>query len=39
MSLHPCSIAPIPEETVRVAHASFPPGKRYRTMRDGLGVL
>ena len=39
MSLHPCSIAPIPEETVRVAHASFPPGKRYRTMRDVLGGL
>ena len=39
MSLHPCSIAPIPEETVRVAHASFPQGNRYRTMRDVLGVL
>jgi transposase len=39
MSLNPCPIAPVPPETARVAHAAFPKGKRYMTMRDELGVI
>lgn len=34
MSLNPCSIEPVPEETARVARAAFPKGNRYMTMRD-----
>jgi transposase len=39
MSMRPQSIAPIPEETVRVARAAFPHGNLYVTMRDQLGTL
>ena len=39
MSLNPCSIAPGPQETARVARAAFPKGNRYMTMRDALGVI
>jgi transposase len=39
MSLNRRPIAPIPEETARVARAAFPKGNRYMTMRDVLGVL
>ena len=39
MSMHPQAIGPIPEETVRVAHAAFPRGNPYLTMRDQLGPL
>ena len=39
MSLDRRPIAPIPEETARVARAAFPKGHRYMTMRDVLGVL
>ena len=39
MSLNPCSIAPVPQETARVARAAFPKGNRYMTMRDELGVI
>jgi hypothetical protein len=39
MSLNPCSIAPVPQETARVARAAFPTGNRYMTMRDELGVI
>ena len=39
MSLNHCPLAPIPEETARVARAAFPKGNRYMTMRDVLGVL
>lgn len=39
MTLHPHSIDPIPEETVRVARAAFPKGNRYMRMRDELGVF
>src|SRR6266516_1424644 len=39
MSMHPQSIDPIPEETVRVARAAFPRGNTYVTMRDQLGTL
>ncbi|MBP2310229.1 transposase [Azospirillum melinis] len=41
MSLHAQpsvpSIPPIPEETARVAHAAFPRGNPYLTLRDDLG--
>jgi len=39
MTLHPQAIAPIPEETVRVARVAFPKGNLYLRMRDGLGVF
>ena len=39
MSLNRCLLAPIPEETARVARAAFPKGNRYMTMRDVLGIL
>src|SRR6516162_4419884 len=39
MSLHPYVIAPVPEETARVARAAFPKGHPYLTFRDALGTL
>lgn len=39
MSLHPSSLGPVPEETARVARASFPHGNLYMQMRDVLGML
>ena len=39
MSLNPCPIGPVPQETARVARAAFPKGNRYMTMRDELGVI
>src|SRR5713101_2609304 len=39
MSLHPHIIAPVPEETVRVARAAFPKGHLYLTLRDALGTI
>ncbi len=39
MSLHPQAIAPIPDETARVAHAIFPKGNVYMHMRDELGTI
>ncbi len=39
MSMHPHVIGPIPEETTRVAHAAFPRGNPYLSMRDQLGTL
>jgi transposase len=39
MSLHPHVIAPVPEETARVAHAAFPKGHPYLTFRDALGTI
>ncbi len=39
MSLHPQPIGPVPEETVRVAHAAFPSGHLYLTLRDEFGVI
>lgn len=39
MSLHPQAIAPIPEETSRVAHAVFPKGNVYMKLRDELGTI
>ncbi|GAC1386799.1 MAG: hypothetical protein NVSMB33_16340 [Ktedonobacteraceae bacterium] len=39
MSMHPQSIPPIPEETVRVARAILPKGNVFLRMRDELGTL
>jgi len=39
MSLHPHVIAPVPEETARVARAAFPKGHPYLTFRDALGPV
>jgi transposase len=39
MALRPHVIAPIPEETVRVACAAFPQGTPYLTLRDALGPI
>lgn len=39
MSLNPSPIDPVPPETAQVAHAAFPKGNRYMTMRDELGGL
>src|SRR5499427_9166817 len=39
MSLHPHVIAPVPEETARVARAAFPKGHPYLTFRDARGTL
>jgi transposase len=39
MSLHPHVIAPVPEETARVARAAFPKGHPYLTLRDVLGTI
>lgn len=39
MSLHAQPIAPIPEETVRVAQAAFPRGNVYMRLRDTLGTI
>jgi transposase len=39
MSLHPHIIAPVPEETARVARAAFPKGHPYLTFREVLGTI
>ena len=39
MSLHPEACPTIPEETLRVARASFPKGGRYMRLRDELGPV
>ena len=39
MSLHPQPLEPVPEETARIAHAAFPTGNPYLTLRDELGTL
>src|SRR5438094_9572523 len=39
MSLHPHVIAPVPDETARVAHAAFPKGHPSLTCRDVLGTI
>ncbi len=39
MSLKPCPVQPVPEETVRVARAAFPQGNPYLTLRDELGSI
>ena len=39
MSLRPQPIGSIPEQTARVAHAAFPKGHPYLTLRDHLGTI
>jgi transposase len=39
MSLHPHVLAPVPEETVRVARAAFPKGNPSLALRDALGSI
>ncbi|HEY8157598.1 MAG TPA: IS1182 family transposase [Methylobacter sp.] len=39
MSLHPSLIEPVPEQTAQIAHAAFPKGSLYLTLRDELGTL
>src|SRR5215813_2056092 len=39
MSLRPHPLEPVPEDTVRVAHAAFPKGHPYLTCRDVLGTI
>lgn len=39
MSLRREEIGPIPEETARIARASFPKGNRYMRLRDALGTI
>ena len=39
MSLKPVPVEPVPEETARVARASFPKGSPYLTLRDELGTV
>jgi transposase len=39
MSLKPASIAPVPEQTVRIARAAFPKGNPYLKLRDELGTI
>lgn len=39
VSIRPQPIAPIPEQTVRVARAAFPRGNPYLRMHDELGTL
>src|SRR6266705_1238644 len=39
MSLRPHVLTPVPEETARVAHAAFPKGNPYLTLRDALGTI
>ena len=39
MSLKPSVIAPVPEETARIARAAFPKGNLYLAMRDEQGNL
>jgi transposase len=39
MSLHPHVIAPVPDDTARVARAAFPKGHPSLTCRDALGTI
>jgi transposase len=39
MALHPKDFSTVPEETARVAHAAFPKGNPYLTLRDELGDI
>jgi transposase len=39
MSIHPQAIAPVPEETARVAKLAFPKDNCYLTLRDQIGTL
>ena len=37
--LRPRPIAPVPEETVRIARAAFPRGHQYLRLADEVGTL
>ena len=39
MSLQPAPMAPVPEETARVAHAAFPRGNAWIQLRDAVGPI
>jgi transposase len=39
MSLHPHALAPVPEDTARVARAAFPKGNPSLLLRDTLGTI
>lgn len=39
MSLRPREMAPVPEETARIAHAAFPKGNMFMRLRDELGAI
>src|SRR5437016_14675069 len=39
MSLKPQGVNPVPEETIRVAHAAFPKGNALMRLRDLLGPI
>jgi transposase len=39
MSLQPQAIAPVPEETERIARAAFPKGNIYLRLRDEIGTI
>ena len=39
MSLRPQPVAPVPDDTTRVARAAFPKGNPYLTLRDALGTI
>ena len=39
MSLCPQPLAPVPDQTARVAHAAFPKGNPYLTLRETLGAI
>jgi transposase len=39
MSLRLSPMEPVPEETAQVAHAAFPHGNLYVTLRDTLGTI
>ena len=39
MSLHPHALAPVPEDTARVARAAFPKGHPSLLLRDTLGTI
>src|SRR5205085_9657014 len=39
MSLKPCPISPVPEETARIARAAYPKGNIYLQLRDEFGTI
>ena len=39
MSLRPQPFAPVPDQTAYVAHAAFPKGNPYLTLRETLGTI
>jgi transposase len=39
MSLYPSLIEPVPEQTAQIAHAAFPKGSPYLSLRDELDTV